>query len=247
MLLQITKLCVLSARLFHFEAGSEPCATLPPPCLNYWATEWACLAAPQDAAPITPGVEYVFEKPGTYIMQLQARYDSEGNSWQGVLRTDTFLIGPPPDFYKDLYHICNGAQFLPLPGTHPDEGQAWDTVVGRRAEYAAITSNEFCSTVETFVVEPADCTPDDLDGAPAEVYLPNAFSPNGDGVNDLYEVHAPGCKLLSFHVFDRWGGLVSENYPWDGSGADAGAYVAKVALINGGFIYTYTTSIILAK
>ena len=36
--------------------------------------------------------------------------------------------------------------------------------------------------------------------------VPTAFSPNGDGVNDLLIVHgSPGGRVLSFDLYDRWG------------------------------------------
>lgn len=39
-------------------------------------------------------------------------------------------------------------------------------------------------------------------------YVPNAFSPNGDGVNDVFRIFpGPGVdRILRFSVFDRWGG-----------------------------------------
>jgi gliding motility-associated-like protein len=54
-------------------------------------------------------------------------------------------------------------------------------------------------------------------------YVPNAFSPNGDGVNDTWEVFFPtAVQILDFRasVFDRWGNLVFQSadpdVAWDG-------------------------------
>lgn len=54
------------------------------------------------------------------------------------------------------------------------------------------------------------------------VLVPNAFSPNGDGLNDVFRVeNIKFEKLLEFRVFDRWGKLVFDtNDPkkgWDGT------------------------------
>ena len=82
------------------------------------------------------------------------------------------------------------------------------------------------------------------------IYVPNAFSPNGDGINDRLTVFAgPQVEQIEqFMIFDRWGGHVftSENFPpndltrgWDGrhrsKPMDAGvfAWFAKVRFIDG--------------
>lgn len=45
---------------------------------------------------------------------------------------------------------------------------------------------------------------------PRAVYIPNSFSPNGDGRNDFFTVHANSSvrKILDYKIFNRWGGLV---------------------------------------
>jgi gliding motility-associated-like protein len=54
-----------------------------------------------------------------------------------------------------------------------------------------------------------------------EVKIPNGFSPNGDNINDNYEI--PGLwqyTNVEFNVFNRWGNLVYSNPDysnnWDG-------------------------------
>ncbi|MDX9907439.1 MAG: gliding motility-associated C-terminal domain-containing protein, partial [Bacteroidales bacterium] len=71
-----------------------------------------------------------------------------------------------------------------------------------------------------------------------EIYIPNAFSPNGDGVNDVFRVEADGSRIynLQTRIYDRWGGLVFSSSGiengWDGkkAGKDClgGVYVYKI-------------------
>jgi gliding motility-associated-like protein len=54
------------------------------------------------------------------------------------------------------------------------------------------------------------------------IYIPNAFSPNGDGVNDiLAPVYYPNVQLISFEIYNRWGELVFQTSDitkgWDGT------------------------------
>jgi len=53
------------------------------------------------------------------------------------------------------------------------------------------------------------------------MYIPSAFTPNGDGVNDFFGVKAEGIKTFNLQIFNRWGEVVFEseniNNLWDGS------------------------------
>lgn len=74
------------------------------------------------------------------------------------------------------------------------------------------------------------------------VYAPSAFSPNGDNVNDFYQLEYGDRveELTTFQIFDRWGNLVHEGpNGWDGNldgrSALIGVYVfyATVRLTDG--------------
>ncbi|NVK63682.1 MAG: gliding motility-associated C-terminal domain-containing protein [Flavobacteriales bacterium] len=53
------------------------------------------------------------------------------------------------------------------------------------------------------------------------VYIPNAFSPNGDNENDVLYVRGNLIKDMVLRIYDRWGELVFESYDrsngWDGT------------------------------
>ena len=56
-----------------------------------------------------------------------------------------------------------------------------------------------------------------------KVFIPNSFSPNGDGHNDLFEISIfRPCEIYKLTIFNRWGQKVFEsddasNIHWDGS------------------------------
>jgi gliding motility-associated-like protein len=52
------------------------------------------------------------------------------------------------------------------------------------------------------------------------MYAPNAFSPDGDGVNDIFKVVGYGEKEVELDIFNRWGELIfrseGSDKGWDG-------------------------------
>jgi gliding motility-associated-like protein len=53
------------------------------------------------------------------------------------------------------------------------------------------------------------------------VYIPNAFTPNGDGINDTFGIKGEGAFEYSLVIFNRWGEKIFEsnnpNQQWDGT------------------------------
>jgi hypothetical protein len=55
---------------------------------------------------------------------------------------------------------------------------------------------------------------------PDQVFIPNAFSPNNDGLNDEFKIEGYVIRSMQLRVFNQWGELVFEtsnqNQGWDG-------------------------------
>jgi gliding motility-associated-like protein len=53
------------------------------------------------------------------------------------------------------------------------------------------------------------------------IEIPNVFTPNGDGFNDVFNIKASGITQFDVQVFNRWGALIFEsnspNVKWDGT------------------------------
>lgn len=53
------------------------------------------------------------------------------------------------------------------------------------------------------------------------VWIPNAFSPDGNGLNDFYEIFTASIKEFHLSIYNRWGTLLFETYDpkvyWDGT------------------------------
>jgi gliding motility-associated-like protein len=53
------------------------------------------------------------------------------------------------------------------------------------------------------------------------LFVPEGFSPNGDGVNDVYVISGTKGRKVAIRIFNRWGNLVFESNDyqntWDGT------------------------------
>ncbi len=69
--------------------------------------------------------------------------------------------------------------------------------------------------------------------------IPEAFSPNRDGVNDRFIILKPFGTILDLEVFNRWGNVVyanpNYNNEWDGRGTNN--FIGQ-DLMDGGYYYT---------
>ena len=75
-----------------------------------------------------------------------------------------------------------------------------------------------------------------------ELYIPNIFSPNDDGSNDVFKVYPctnNDIKILSKKIYDRWGNLIYEKSDFrvdDNTTGWDGTYLGAATIVG---VYTY--------
>ncbi len=73
-----------------------------------------------------------------------------------------------------------------------------------------------------------------------DLYIPNAFTPNGDGMNDVFKAKGVGITKFEMQIYDRWGHLVFESNDielgWNGCFKNQGELLIKQD------VYTYKIS-----
>lgn len=166
---------------------------------------------------------------GGYTLYVQDEY--------GCLKTQDFEIGSPGEIYLSLPAVANierGDSLLIEAVTHDS------TLLFQWSPAAGLSCTDCPSPITTSldtilytltVTDTMGCQTQDSIFVNVELILsvlvPNAFSPNHDGLNDKFYILGKGIeKVQLLHVFDRWGKQVYEgsnlaannpNIGWDGT------------------------------
>lgn len=176
-------------------------------------------------------------------------------------------VRPKPEkpAYASLLELCLGSsvETLGLTGSsllwydtlrggtgNPQAPQLLTNIIGSSTYYVTQTAAGCESDRREITVRVTKCCEEYL-------FVPNAFSPNGDGRNDLLRIFKGGeDKLLSCLVFNRWGQVVFEGnegaLSWDGTyqgqPAEVGTYYYQVQIAcNNGRITRKTGEVILIR
>lgn len=67
------------------------------------------------------------------------------------------------------------------------------------------------------------------------LFIPTSFSPNGDGINDFFEVRGEDLEYVKLSIYDRWGNELfvgeNENARWDGKHAGSSMPIGSYAYV----------------
>jgi gliding motility-associated-like protein len=174
----------------------------------------------------SPQASSVFEElpPGAYLLAVE-----DGNGCRS--ETEVLVPARPPleVFAPDYAFPCDAGQLMLRPqvrsGEGPDLQFQWMDGL-RLPERMVYAPGTFSLTVSNACESQQLDIPVPLDYGTYEygIYVPNAFSPNGDGRNDLFQAFTgPEVVVQEFEllVFDRWGNLLirirDPQDGWDGT------------------------------
>lgn len=172
-----------------------------------------------------PPVRY--DSPGTYAASLRVANEAGQDS---IIKTNYIEVkdGPVPlAFWDDEFTVTYGEevrleacaigdtyQWIPSEGLSCSDCPNPILTAGHVSDYRVIVG-----------LEGFDCTDSchyRIQTLPVQenIWFPQAFSPNKDGINDFFEGYGPFVQVLELKIYDRWGGelFVSTDDPrWDGT------------------------------
>jgi gliding motility-associated-like protein len=98
-----------------------------------------------------------------------------------------------------LWKDINKLEFIPDPAFSGETSFRWK----------AFDGTEFSASADVIITV-----------TPEELFIPEGFSPNGDGMNDFFIIKGVDTYNVSFQVYNRWGNMVYEKKgyknDWDG-------------------------------
>ncbi|HNR53768.1 MAG TPA: gliding motility-associated C-terminal domain-containing protein [Flavobacteriales bacterium] len=117
-----------------------------------------------------------------------------------------------------LQAFPSGLSYSWLPQQPLDDpfSEAPIAIITSTTRFTVTVSDGICAKDASVLVEVRELICDEPD-----IFVPNTFTPNGDGKNDVLYVRGRNIATLDFKVFDRWGELVFETTDvsrgWDGT------------------------------
>lgn len=166
-----------------------------------------------------PDPVHVYNKPGTYsvkhtIYTYQGCIDSASESFSDIIvvhpnPTSGFNVTPDvASIYDPVFTMVNQSEghiktetLLP-DSTRLEDMQSYTLTFDDTGTYQLvhISYNQFGCTdtaYKSIRVKPE-----------LNLFIPNAFSPNGDGINDEFRVEITGIRKYEIRIFNRWGELM---------------------------------------
>jgi gliding motility-associated-like protein len=124
---------------------------------------------------------------------------------------------PEPDFNQDSIYCNRRDDVVLYPGKYEnyvwqDGGNSPEHTISREGLYAVtVTGANGCD--ESISIQMSQ-------RCPTELFVPNIFSPNDDGFNDVWKVYGHDITSFDLEVKNRWGEIIfvsqDEEQSWDG-------------------------------
>ncbi|PJB55317.1 MAG: hypothetical protein CO098_16990, partial [Bacteroidetes bacterium CG_4_9_14_3_um_filter_41_19] len=190
---------------------------------------------------------YTYTQPGTYSVSLQVTGDGLCANQKDKTAFITVHEVPTADFIPDPEETILEEGTISFTNASTDVGTMtywWNFGDGSPLSDEINPSHTYTDSnvfeIELITTNNNQCSDTTMKVVTIHpdfaVYAPTAFTPNGDGINDDFEVKGIGIKTYLLQIYSRWGDLIYESKSledkWNGTikGSDApiGSYVYQI-------------------
>lgn len=137
-------------------------------------------------------------------------------------------------FYKDSYIISKEIEKAPKDPVDSIDFILYDDSPMHRYEMVGeylvrlvvIKENETGNCYDTLYMQPGNF----ISVEDTLIEIPNVFTPNGDGINDVFVIKTKSMKKIKIKIMNRWGGLV---HYWEYSNITSSDYTEEHSVWDG--------------
>jgi len=131
-----------------------------------------------------------------------------------IQKQDLGCWGEDPGGWAEVFPIGGLPPYTYLWSSNPGQITPRANNLRYGWQFVTVTDANGCEVKDTTYIDPAPCC--------NQVFIPTAFTPNGDGNNDVWRIRTvAGISLIQLDVFNRWGQRVwtTQDYGvgWDGT------------------------------
>jgi hypothetical protein len=206
------------------DSSTQTITIQPKPTLNLGKDTTLCDGASLDLTITIPGAVLWNDGTTTNVRTVSTAgiYGAVVNN-AGCIATDSIAIKVNSVPYVTLpldTILCQGSVVKLVAPYMPNTNILWstgstDTViyVSAAGTYSVTVSNACGSATDDVTVNlmMGDC----------DLFIPTAFTPNGDGRNEIFRIIGRGANPILFEVYNRWGAKIFDShqnstFEWDG-------------------------------
>lgn len=195
--------------------------------------------------------QYSFTKSGIYTIELIVANDL--NCSDGSTKVNTIKVYPKPTARftsSPVYNEMDKVVFLHNQSSGANKytwwfgnGNSLETLNKNKVEYTYNDSGSFNLQLVAFnALQCSDTATSKLViHPPFTISIPNAFTPNGDGLNDVFSPIVSQAKNFNLKIWNRWGQVLHNcDSPcgWDGTynsnPVETGSYIYIISFLSNG-------------
>jgi gliding motility-associated-like protein len=206
------------------DSSTQTITIQPKPVLNLGKDTTLCDGASLDLTIVIPGTVLWNDGSSSNVRTVSAAgiYGAVVNN-AGCIASDSIGVkvnsSPSVTLPMDTI-LCQGSIVKLIAPYMPNTNILWSTGSTDTVIYVSAAGN-YSVTVSNACGSATDDVTVNLMMGDCDLFIPTAFTPNGDGRNEIFRIIGRGANPILFEVYNRWGAKIFDShqnstFEWDG-------------------------------